>query len=200
MVPAVAKPWALQTISERIVTAVERIEDRRRRVTAALEAGGVPYAVVGGNAVAAWVATVDPAATRFTKDVDILLRRADLDAAVRAVGVAGFFHHQTLGVDMFIDGPDGGAKDAVHLLFALEKVKPTDVMPTPDVHPAERPDDFNVVALESLVRMKLNAFRRKDQVHLIDMLDVGLIDTTWPARYPPELAARLQELIDTPEG
>jgi hypothetical protein len=79
-------------------------------------------------------------------------------------------------------------------------VKPTDVMPTPDVHPAERPDDFNVVALESLVRMKLNAFRRKDQVHLIDMLDVGLIDTTWPARYPPELAARLQELIDTPEG
>jgi hypothetical protein len=35
--------------------------------------------VAGGNAVAAWVATVDPSAVRNTQDVDILLRRADLD-------------------------------------------------------------------------------------------------------------------------
>jgi hypothetical protein len=32
------------------------------------------------------------------------------------------------------------------------------------------------------------------------MLEIGLINETWLARYSPTLAARLQELIDDPEG
>jgi hypothetical protein len=48
--------------------------------------------------------------------------------------------------------------------------------------------------------MKLTSNRDKDRMHLRDMLGVGLIDATWPARYPPELAVRLQHLIDTPDG
>jgi hypothetical protein len=35
---------------------------------------------------------------------------------------------------------------------------------------------------------------------LRDLLEVGLMDATWLERLPPELAARLQTLIDTPEG
>jgi hypothetical protein len=54
--------------------------------------------------------------------------------------------------------------------------------------------------LETLVRMKLIANRRKDQVHLQDMLEIGLIDASWCQKLPPELAARLQHLVDTPEG
>ena len=65
---------------------------------------------------------------------------------------------------------------------------------------AVRPDQFQVIALESLLRMKLTAFRDRDKTHVRDMLEIGLIDTTWPARFPPDLAARLQSLIDTPEG
>lgn len=57
-----------------------------------------------------------------------------------------------------------------------------------------------MLSLEALVRMKLTSYRRKDQVHLLDMLGIELIDATWPARYPAELAARLQHLIDTPDG
>lgn len=56
----------------------------------------------------------------------------------------------------------------------------------------------NAVA-ESLVLRKLTAFRRKDQVHLLDLLQVKLIDASWIARLPAPLAARLQELIDNPE-
>ena len=97
---------------DRLERAVEKVRDKLLRSTAALEAAGVPYAVVGGNAVMAWVEQADEAA----------------------------------------------------------------------------------------VRMKLTSNRRKDQAHLLDMLGVGLIDATWPARYPPELAARLQHLIDTPDG
>ena len=54
--------------------------------------------------------------------------------------------------------------------------------------------------LDALVRMKLTSYRDKDRTHLRDMLDVGLIDQSWVGRLPPELAARLQALIDNPEG
>jgi hypothetical protein len=56
------------------------------------------------------------------------------------------------------------------------------------------------VSLEALVCMKLNSFRLKDRVHLLDMIGVGLLDQSWPARLPPELAARLQQLLDNPNG
>jgi hypothetical protein len=49
---------------ERMIRAVEEVRERLRRATAALEAAGVPYAVAGGNAVAAWVSRVDEAAVR----------------------------------------------------------------------------------------------------------------------------------------
>jgi hypothetical protein len=57
-----------------------------------------------------------------------------------------------------------------------------------------------VLKLESLVRMKLTSFRLKDRVHLRDMIDVGLIDATWPNRFTPALGQRLQELLDNPDG
>jgi hypothetical protein len=48
--------------------------------------------------------------------------------------------------------------------------------------------------------MKLTSFRDKDRMHLRDLIDVGLIDAMWPARLPPELASRLQGLLDNPNG
>lgn len=180
--------------------AVERVKDRLRRATGALEAARVPYAVIGGNAVAAWVASVDPAAVRNTQDVDILLRRADLDAAARALESAGFVRRHVAGIEMFLDGPNAKARDAVHVLFAGEKVRSDSLAPSPDVNESEMPDQFRLVTVEALVRMKLTSFRRKDQVHLMDMLDVGLVDASWTQRLPPDMAARLQQLIDTPEG
>ena len=195
-----AKPWSEQSMLERMVTAVELVRDRMERVTAALDAAGVPYAVVGGNAVAAWVTTVDKSAVRNTRDVDVLLRRGDLEAAKQAVAEAGFSHYQLSGIDMFLDGPTAGPKEAVHLLFANEKVRDKDAVTTPDVIDASRPEGFSVISLESLLRMKLTSYRDKDRTHVRDLLDVGLIDATWTERYPPDLAARLQHIIDTPEG
>ena len=72
-----------------MIGAVEKVRERLRRAVAALEAAHVPYAVVGGNAVAAWVSRVDEAAVRNTQDVDILLRRSDLPAAIEAMARAG---------------------------------------------------------------------------------------------------------------
>jgi hypothetical protein len=185
---------------DRMVRAVEKVKERLLRAAAALDKAGVPYAVIGGNAVAAWVSRVDEAAVRNTQDVDVLLRRADMDAATAALAQAGFVRRHVARIDMFLDGPGAKARDAVHVLFAGEKVRPEDVAPAPDVTESESGGPFRLLALEALVRMKLTSFRLKDQVHLQDMLEVGLIDSTWLTRLPQELAARLQQVIDTPEG
>ena len=187
-------------ILDRMVSAVEKVRERLLRATDALERAGVPYAVIGGNAVASWVASVDEAAVRNTQDVDILLRRSDLDAANAALEGVGFVFRHVRGVDMFLDGPNAKARDAVHVLFAGEKVRPDDFLPSPALSESEQTTLFRVLSLEALVRGKLNVYRTKDQMHLRDMLDVGLIDQSWKARYPSELAERLQLLIDTPDG
>ena len=200
------------TILDRMVLAVERVRDRLIRAAAALEAAGVPYAIVGGNAVAAWVATVDAAAVRNTQDVDILLRRADLDQAAAALEKAGFIRRHVAGIDVFLDGPDAKARDAVHVVMAGEKVRPEYAAPAPNVQETQRlagpgitpkpgaPAGVWVLTLEALVRMKLTSYRRKDQVHLLDMLEIGLIDASWTPRLGPDLGLRLQQLIDTPES
>ena len=185
---------------ERMIEAVQAVRERALRATAALERAGIPYAVAGGNAVAAWVARVDRAAVRNTQDVDILVRRADFAAVKVALEAVGFVHATVMDVACFIDGPQGSPRDAIHLLFAGERVRESYPLPTADVTERERADDYHVVTLEALVRMKLNSFRRKDQTHLLDMIELGLIDTSWLPRLIPEHAARLKELIDDPDG
>jgi hypothetical protein len=194
--PVTLSPFSL----DRMVSAVEKVKDRLLRATAALRDASVPYAVVGGNAVAAWVTRVDEAAVRNTQDVDILLRREDLAAAVEALEEAGFVFRHVAGMDVFLDGPNAKARDAVHVVFAGEKVRPHEAMLNPDVMQSEEGDDYRVLSLEALVQIKLTAFHRKDQVHLLDLLSVGLIDQSWTARYPVELGERLQSLIDDPDG
>ncbi len=185
---------------QRMERAVEKVRERLERAAAALEGAGIPYAVIGGNAVRAWVAQMDEAAVRNTRDVDILLRRDDLPAAIEALEREGFVYRHLAGIDMFLDGPGAKARDAVHILFAGEKVRDEYVLPAPNVNESEPSDRFSLLKLEALARMKLTSFRRKDQMHLLDMLDVGLMDQSWCIRFPVELASRLQELIDNPDG
>ena len=185
---------------ERMIQAVEAVRKRALRATAALTTAKIPYAVIGGNAVAAWVSRVDRAAVRNTQDVDILLRRTDFEAAKLALETEGFTYRQILDVDCFLDGPDASPRDAVHIVFANEKVKPKDLEFTADVSESEKSDDYDILKLESLVRMKLTSFRDKDRVHLRDMISIGLIDTTWPTRFQTELGNRLQTLLDDPNG
>lgn len=185
---------------ERMIRAVEKVRERLRRTVAALEAAGIPYAVAGGNAVAAWVSRVDEAAVRNTQDVDILLRRQDLSAAIGALTKAGFVHRHTPGLEVFLDGPSASARDAVHIVFAAEKVRPDHSQPAPDVNESEATETFRLVTLDALVRMKLISFRDKDRTHLRDLIEVGLIDSSWCERLPANLRARLQELLDNPEG
>ena len=185
---------------ERMVRAVEKVRIRLLRAVKVLEDASLPYAVIGGNAVAAWVSRIDEAAVRNTQDVDILIRREDFDRVKLAFEQAGFTYGQTLDVHFFLDEPNGKIRDAVHLLMAGEKVKAEYASACPDVSDSERGTDFQVISLPALVEMKLNSYRDKDRTHLRDMIEVGLIDASWPSKFPAALGARLQELLDDPNG
>ena len=88
-------PTTLRPVSwQRMSDAIENVRRRLLRAAAALDAAQVPYAIVGDNAVAAWVSRADEAAVRNTRDVDILLRREDLPAAIVALEKAGFPHRR----------------------------------------------------------------------------------------------------------
>jgi hypothetical protein len=183
-----------------MIRAVEKVRERLLRAAAALEAAGVPYAATGGNAVAAWVSRVDEAAVRNTRDVDILVRRVDFDRARAALEAAGFTYRHSAGIDMFLDGAGATARDALHVVFAGEKVRPEYVLPAADVAESEPATGYRVVSLEALVRMKLTSHRRKDQVHVLDLIEVGLVDETWLDRFPKPLDERLRTLLEDPNG
>ena len=68
---------------DRIERAVEKVKERMRRVCRILDAAGIPYAVIGGNAVQMWVSQVDEAAVRNTRDVNLLLNRDRFEDTVR---------------------------------------------------------------------------------------------------------------------
>src|ERR1700748_3547512 len=108
---------------ERMIRAVEKVRERLLRATSALEKAGIPYAVAGGNAVAAWVARVDESAVRNTQDVDILIRRDDLEKVTTALTSVGFIYRHVASIDLFLDGPEAKARDAVHIIFAKEMVR-----------------------------------------------------------------------------
>jgi hypothetical protein len=189
-----------EEVLQRMVSAVDNVRDRLRRTCAALESANVPYAIIGGNAVAAWVSTVDPGAARNTVDVDILVNRADFELVKTAMAQAGFVYRHAASIDMFLDGPGGRPRDAVHVLFAGEKVRKEYAAAAPSLELVTQHGDSKLIALESLAVMKLTSFRDKDRTHLRDMIEVGLLDASWIPRLPAELAVRLQELLDNPDG
>ena len=110
-------------VLDRVEQAVAMVKERLKRSVAALEAAGVPYAVVGGHAVAA-----------------------------------------------------------------------------PDLSATAAFEGYKIVEFDRLLVMKLTAFRLKDRVHLLDMIDVGLIDAATLDRLPPELRPRLEQLLNNPDG
>src|SRR5262249_54357191 len=146
------------------------------KTTEALNAAGIEYAVVGGNAVAAWVATIDPNAIRSTTDVDLLARREifppinDVLVKNRVLPVQGFPVH------MFVERDDSSPKRGVRVVIANERIRSHYEHAAPDPGAAVRNiADYPVVDLADLVAMKLQSNRDIDRAHITDLKGVGLI-------------------------
>lgn len=181
---------------ERYIMALDEVTRRLERITGALSQAGVPYALVGGQAVALWVASRDPAAVRTTKDVDILLNRDDLPRARAAAMSADMDYFEVLGVGMFLDRVNPHPKNGVHLVWAGEKVRPQYVLAAPFVEERhELTPGKQVVSLPALVKMKLLSFRDQDRLHLRDLIDVDLVGREMLSDLPEELQTRLEEIL-----
>ncbi len=181
---------------ERHIMALDDVTEILRRITGVLNEASVPYALIGGQAVALWVATKDPAAVRTTKDVDLLLNRDDLPRARAAALSIDMDYFELMGVGMFLQRSDPNPRRGVHLVWAGECIRPNDrhASPTIDDQRMIEPG-LPVVSLGGLVFMKLNANRDQDRVHLRDMIEVGLIDRSSLGELPSELADRLDALL-----
>lgn len=176
--------------------AMQRVEERLRKVCAALDAAGIPYAVCGGNAVAAWVATVDPGATRTTKDVDLLVSRSDLARITQTLEGMGFVREDLRSITLFLDPSDLDRKTGVHLVWAGERVRPSYRHAAPTPADAVRIEErFAVLSIAALLRMKLTSLRDIDRVHVRDLLGAGLIDERTRAELPADLRERLDRIV-----
>jgi len=192
---------------ERAELYVLNLRAKAVRVSHALTAAGIPHAVVGGLAVLAHVFRVNPSAIRSTRDLDILLARADLERATPVLKSLGFTYRKVMGIPAFLPPREAVEtkrrfQEGVHVVWANERVRPADPVPAPVAAPQSvvvAPDGYTCLDVENLLRMKLTSFRLKDQVHIQDMLAVGLITASVRRAVPPELRARLKQVEEITE-
>lgn len=171
-----------------------------QRAAVALASEEIPYEVVGGLAVLIHVEEADPEHATLTRDVDLMVRRDDLARIKDAARGAGFQFRHAAGINMLVFGPSASARNAVHLVFSGEKVRPDYLIPTPEIMPERKlihGAEVMVVPVADLLRMKLTSFRDKDRVHVRALDSAGLITPDAEAGLIPELAARLQRIRET---
>ena len=173
---------------------VERLFDLAELVEKIFSSAGLDYRVVGGLATYLYVEESDPEAGRLTKDIDIAVRRQDLERIAKAAEPFGLQHRHVAGVDMLVQAGKPSAKSAVHLIFAGEKVRPEYPEAAPELGTWRRIKGLRLIPLEDLVRMKLTSFRAKDEAHLKDLDQAGLITTEMEAGLSPALAQRLAQV------
>jgi hypothetical protein len=173
---------------------VEQLFDLAGRVEAAFAAAGLEYRVIGGLAVYLYVEEAAPDAGRLTRDIDIAVRREDLQGIARAVEPFGMQHRHVAGVDMLVQTGAPSARRAVHLVFTGEKVKANYPEPAPALGPCRTLHGVRLVDLADLVRMKLTSFRSKDETHLKDLDEAGLITPEIETGLSETLRARLAQV------
>ncbi|MBV8895846.1 MAG: hypothetical protein JO051_04990 [Acidobacteriaceae bacterium] len=173
---------------------LDRLFELAATLEKAFSAAGIEYRVVGGLAVYLYVEQVDPDAGRLTRDIDLAVRREDLRRIAEAVKLVGLEYRHAAGVDMLVYRDAPSAKRAVHLVFTGEKVRPEYELPVPPLSEARTLQGVRLIPLPELVRMKLTSFRAKDEAHLKDLDEAGLITPEIETQLSPTLLARLHQM------
>ena len=173
---------------------VDQLFDLAKRVETAFSCAGLEYRVVGGLATYLYVEEMEPDAGRLTKDIDIAVRREDLEAIAKAVEPFGLHYRHAAGVDMLVQAAEPSARRAVHLIFTGEKVRREYLEPTPELGPCRTIQGVRLIPLVDLVRMKLTSFRAKDEAHLKDLDEAGLITAELETKLSTVLRERLAQV------
>lgn len=181
---------------ERLFALVGTLE----RIAVPLADEKIPYELIGGVAVMVQVQRVEPDAVRNTKDIDILIHRADLKRITHATGRLGFVYRHAAGLDMLLPPGETKALNAIHLLFSGEKVRPNQIVSNPPIRPEHvsiHGVQVAVCPVADLLQMKLSSNRDIDRVHVRDLDSVGLITPAVEGLLPAGLRERLEEIRST---
>jgi len=168
-----------------------------QKLSRPLEQADVPHELVGGLAVFLHVENADSTHSSLTRDIDLLIRRDDLSRVQAIAQEHGFRFRHSAGLDRLLYGETNSARNAVHLLYVGEKVKATQLEPHPALHPvraALHGQDFQVIPVVDLVRMKLSSWRDKDRVHVRGMDAAGLVTVDVEKALSEPLQARLRHV------
>ena len=172
---------------------VEQLFDLAGLVEKIFSSAGLDYRIVGGLATYLYVEEAEPDAGRLTRDIDIAVRRADLVRIAQAAEPFGLTLRQVAGMDMLVRTDQPSERRAVHLVFAGEKVRPEYLAAVPTLGPSKTIRGLQLIPLAGLVMMKLTSFRAKDEAHLKDLDEAGLITPEIEADLLPALASRLAQ-------
>jgi len=156
-------------------TRVEQLFDLAGLVETIFTAAGLEYRVIGGLAVYLYVEDADPDTGRLTRDIDIVIRRQDLEKIAEAAKSFGLEHRYVAATEMLVQAAGPSARRGVHLVFAGETVRPDYPEAAPDLSGGRTLHGVRLIPLADLVRMKLTSFRAKDEAHLKDLDQAGLI-------------------------
>jgi len=173
---------------------VEQLFDLAGLADRIFVSAGLEYRIVGGLAVYLYVEAVEPHAGRLTKDVDLVVRRADLEKIAKAAAPFGLQHCHIADVDVLVRPDEPSARRAIHLFFGGEKVRPDSAEATPELGNYRQISGLRLMPLADLIRMKLTSFRAKDEAHLKDLDEAGLIAPDVAAGLSPILAERLAQV------
>lgn len=174
-------------------TRVEQLFSLADVVERALASAGIEYRVVGGLATYLYVEEREPDAGRLTKDIDIAVRREDLDAIAKAVEPFGLQYRHVAGVDMLVQTGQPSARRAVHMVFSGEKVREQYTEAVPEIGTFRILQGVRLAPVEDLVRMKLTSYRAKDEMHLKDLDEAGIITPEIEDRLSPLQQERLRQ-------
>jgi hypothetical protein len=173
---------------------VEQLFDLAGLVERIFSSAGLEYRVVGGLAAYLYVEEAEPDAGRLTKDIDVAVRREDLERIAEAAEPCGLQLRHVDGADMLVQAGKPSARRAVRLVFAGEKVRPEYPEPTPELGSYRDVKGLRLVPLHDLIRMALTSFRASDEAHLKDLDEAGLITPGIEAGLSPILAERLAQV------
>lgn len=163
-------------------------------VERAFASAGIEYRVVGGLAAYLYVEEREPDAGRLTKDIDITVRRGDLAGIAKAVEPFGLQHRRVAGEDMLVQAGQPSARRAVHMIFSGEKVREEYSEAAPEIGAYRVLQGVRLVPVEDLIRMKLTSFRLKDEMHVKDMDEAGVITQEIEVKLSPVQRERLRQV------
>ena len=170
---------------------VDQLFDLARLVDRVFSSAGLESRVVSGLAAYLYVEEAEPDAGRLTRDIDIAIRREDLRKIAEAAEPFGLQYRHAGGIDMLLQAKDPSPRRAIHFVFTGEKVREEYPEPVPEFGAYRTIKGVRLMALPDLIRMKLTSFRAKDETHVKDLDEAGLITPDIEAGLPPILCDRL---------